>query len=246
MPRRKRKPSKWTSSNESSSDEIKFTSSDEDENKTNQSESKTSGSSGDKPNADDEGKASSGEGKTQDTDSLSKTLLQRVTFRMGGTRKQTEKPPPARKNDFSIGQKVWINQRNNKKLARVLSVRVDGVTVDVILQNGQIGSHIPITLLEPTAIGSDKWIQSVVQTFNEYDQSNSGMISRSDLERFFSEIGFPASISFDRSRWWTTEVSRLVTGHATKLNVPPGFISLETFTECVMRCFPGFPPDSMK
>ena len=123
MPRSKRKPSKWTSSNESSSDEIKFTSSDEDENKTNQSESKTSGSSGDKPNA-DEGKASSGEGKTQDTDSLSKTLLQRVTFRMGGTRKQTDNPPPARKNDFSIGQKMWINQRNNKKLARVLSRRV--------------------------------------------------------------------------------------------------------------------------
>ena len=237
MPRRKSKSSKWTSSNESSSDEIKFTSSDEDENKTNQSESKNSGSSGD-----------AGEGKTQDqdTDSLSKTLLQRVTFRMGGTRKQKEKPPPAPTNDFSIGQKVWINQRNNKKLARVLSVRVDGVTVDVILQNGQVGSHIPITLLEPTAIGSDKWIQSVVQTFNEYDQSNSGMISRSDLERFFSEIGFPASISFDRSRWWTTEVSRLVAGHATKLNVPPGFISLETFRECVMRCFPGFPPDSLK
>ena len=125
MPGRKRKPSKRSSSpssNESSSDEIRFTSSDEGENNANKSESK-------KPNP-GEGKADSGEGKTQDTDSLNKTLLQRVTFRMSGARKHTNKPPLARKADFSVGQKVWINQQNNKKLARVLSVRVDGVTVD--------------------------------------------------------------------------------------------------------------------
>ena len=171
---------------------------------------------------------------------MSKTLFQRVSFRMSGTQKKKGKPPLAQRN-FSVGQKVWINQRGDKNLARVLLVGVDGVAVDVVLQNGQIASHISINFLETTAISADKWIQSVVRTFRAYDQSNSGMISRSDLESFFTEIGFPRSISFDRSRWWTTEVPLSAKGRT----IPPGFISLDKFTECVMRCFPGFPPDSL-
>ena len=192
-----------------------------------------------------EGKSGAEEGKNQDVDAVTKTLFQRVSLRVSGTLKKKGRPPLAQRK-FSIGQKVWVNDSGEKKLARVLSVGSKGITVDVVMQKGQTNAQIPITLLEPTAIGVDKWLQSVFRAFKEYDRSGCGMISRSDLESFFTSIGFPVSISFDRSRWWATEVPLASTGHAASDTTPPGFISLERFTESVMRCFPGLPPDDLR
>ena len=251
MPGGKSKRKKWrkpSSENSTDSDELHFTStSSSDEEKQGRAQMNSDKES--KRATSSEGKSGSGEGKTQDADEKEKekerNLWQRVSLRMSGTLKKKGKPPLAQRK-FSVGQKVWVNDSGDKSLARVLSIGSKGITVDVAMQKGQTSDQIPTTLLEPTAIGVDRWLQGVVRAFKEYDRSGSGMISRSDLQSFYTSIGFPASISFDRSRWWTTEVPLASTGHKTTDTTPPGFISLERFIECVMRCFPGLPPDALR
>ena len=87
MPGGKSKRRKWrkpSSEHSTSSDELHFTSSEEEK----QGRAEMNSDKESKRAKSSEGKSGSGEGKTQDADEKEKNLFQRVSFRMSGTLKK--------------------------------------------------------------------------------------------------------------------------------------------------------------